>query len=384
MTYNDSSLVTEEALLAISQAAKEVKTKAITSKQAEVSVSGLPKLALIAYKSGAISLVYRGRTQRVTLGAYQENQRLALLQAYEDALTREEAGLPIISTRRMTLDIFFQNIYLPHIKETQRSWKCSSARYQHHIKPQLGSQPLVRLQKGMIERVLRTLSTKVSIPLRNRVGALLKGICRYAHEMDYLDHNPASQVRMLPEVNRRSRYLSHTELETLLSAVKSETNRYAACLVSFLLATGVRLSEALNLQFADVDEARQCAFFNRTKNGRAHQTPLSAMAMATVKELKALATSTYLFPSRTSNGPMSRPSRAWERMKAAAGIQGLTLHDLRRSHATLAHEAGASIYAISQHLNHSSVAVTARYCVLDLSQQRGVVDKVNQRLAAYA
>jgi site-specific recombinase XerD len=44
-----------------------------------------------------------------------------------------------------------------------------------------------------------------------------------------------------------------------------------------------------------------------------------------------------------------------------AGIQGLRVHDLRHSFATLAIQGGASLYDVSKLLGHSDISMTQRY-----------------------
>ena len=67
----------------------------------------------------------------------------------------------------------------------------------------------------------------------------------------------------------------------------------------------------------------------------------------------------------------------------ASGIEGMRVHDLRHSFATLALQGGASLYDVSKLLGHSDISMTQRYAhMVDDSLQTatdnmaGVIDRV--------
>jgi len=51
-------------------------------------------------------------------------------------------------------------------------------------------------------------------------------------------------------------------------------------------------------------------------------------------------------------------NRVWAKATAAAGLQGLRLHDLRHTHAAWLISAGVPVLAISRRLGHASITVT--------------------------
>ena len=62
----------------------------------------------------------------------------------------------------------------------------------------------------------------------------------------------------------------------------------------------------------------------------------------------------------------------------AAEIEGLRIHDLRHSFATLAIQGGASLYDVQKLLGHSDIAMTQRYAhMVDESLQKAT-DNMSQ------
>jgi len=102
-----------------------------------------------------------------------------------------------------------------------------------------------------------------------------------------------------------------------------------------------------------------------TKSGKAAHICLSSATTDLLRRVIGTRKAGYLFPGKDPAKPMTRPAKAFERICASAGINGFTIHDLRRNWASSAVNAGISLYTVSKALRHSSPNVTAaRYAHL--------------------
>ncbi|MES2879536.1 MAG: site-specific integrase [Pseudomonadota bacterium] len=211
---------------------------------------------------------------------------------------------------------------------------------------------------------MRDISKPLKTATVNRYKALLKAVVSRAYRQDIVLRNVAKQLVLSPENNFRDRVITGDEYPRLGAALEHAPFK-VACLVKLLLATGLRVGEALNATFADVDRPNAVLHLALTKNGRSHKAPLSPVALAVIDKLEAARCNEFLFPSASGVGPMSRPGKAFKKILADAGITGLTLHDLRRTVATEAiRTPGVTVHDVSRLLNHSSVRVTEeRYLV---------------------
>jgi integrase len=123
-------------------------------------------------------------------------------------------------------------------------------------------------------------------------------------------------------------------------------------IVKLLVLTGQRRDEIADLQRAEIGDAVLALPAARTKNGRAHDVPLSAQALAVLGDHPERVGRTYAFGD--GEGGFSGFSRAKERLDEACGVIDWTLHDLRRTMATRMADLGVQPHVIEATLNHVS------------------------------
>lgn len=102
----------------------------------------------------------------------------------------------------------------------------------------------------------------------------------------------------------------------------------------------------------------------RTKNGKPHELPLSALACDIVREAsKAAGKSPWLFPGEITGEPVRRDTLKHQpiALRAALGMEPWRSHDLRRTVATWLGENGYPGEVIERILNHSKQGVTDRH-----------------------
>lgn len=166
---------------------------------------------------------------------------------------------------------------------------------------------------------------------------------------------PAARQRM-PVV------LSPREVVALLDALHSPKYRV---FFSLLYATGMRLSEACQLQTSDIDARRGVIRVRHGKGGHERFVMLSPQLLGALRAYWRFARppAPYLFTART--GMPIHPEVARSAMSAAAKAAGLdkrvTPHVLRHSFATHLLERGVDIRVIQVLLGHMSIRTTARY-----------------------
>ena len=134
--------------------------------------------------------------------------------------------------------------------------------------------------------------------------------------------------------------------------------------VRFLLLTGFRRMEALGMEHAWVDTQNRCVRFPDTKSGA--QVRVIGQAAANLIAGQPLRPdSRYVFPADWGAGHFTAAPVVLNRLCSAARLEGVTLHTLRHTFASLAGELGFSELTIAALLGHSARGVTQRYIHID-------------------
>ena len=146
------------------------------------------------------------------------------------------------------------------------------------------------------------------------------------------------------------------------------------------LLTGARRDNVCSMAWADIDLEGASWRIAKTKNGTPQNVTLSPEAVAILKTRKDAANgSPFVFPGVGKTGHLVEPKTAWERLLKTAGIEGLRIHDLRRTLGSWQARTGASLLVIGKSLNHKTHQATAIYARLD---QDPVRQSVNTATAA--
>jgi integrase len=72
---------------------------------------------------------------------------------------------------------------------------------------------------------------------------------------------------------------------------------------------------------------------------------------------------------------MVEPKKAWDRIRAAAGVEHITIHGLRCTVATMMDERGESLTTTQRVLAHSRISTTEKYLRPRLEFQRAALER---------
>ena len=174
--------------------------------------------------------------------------------------------------------------------------------------------------------------------------------------------NPARGVKR-PAGQQRERRLNGDEYKALGKALAVANARHEPwqmiAIVRLLALTGARLGEIVNLKWSEVDQASHCLRLSDSKEGASTR----ALGKPALKLLAALRkTDDFVFPAvRRGQGAFGGMAGGWRRLMQRAGLQGVTLHTLRHSFASVADDLGLTMATIGALLGHSAGSVTHRY-----------------------
>jgi integrase len=196
----------------------------------------------------------------------------------------------------------------------------------------------------------------------DRARAVLSSFFAWAIGEGLCETNPVMGTNKHFDGERsRDRVLTDRELAVIW---KGLPNSDYGAIVRLLILTGQRREEIGGLRWSEVDlQTREIALpAARTKNHRAHDVPLSDLALAILKSRPAHAGRDLVF----GDGPRARdgeePARGfqgWSKAKLALDQQASSvgpwrLHDVRRTVVTRMAELGVQPHVVEAVLNHVS------------------------------
>ena len=191
--------------------------------------------------------------------------------------------------------------------------------------------------------------------------------------------NPARRIARFKEISR-SRRVELEELPTLFAAIEAEPNRTAANFFKLLLFTGLRRHEALSARWKYWDKTRRVLVLPDTKEGEPHTVPLNSIATELLQGIKRKRGNPFVFA--TDSGHLVNPDKAWRRIRAAADMPDLRIHDLRRSVGSIMAEDNKSLHIIGSVLGHKKQSTTAIYARLGQKPAADALQEYGDRVLA--
>ncbi|MBW8785275.1 MAG: tyrosine-type recombinase/integrase [Novosphingobium sp.] len=197
--------------------------------------------------------------------------------------------------------------------------------------------------------------------------------------------NPRRHIAKYPE-HKRERFLSAAELGrlgTVLKEMAAERVELASAIaaVRLLLFTGCRLNEIVKLRWEHVDLAEAVLRLPDSKTG-AKVVHLGHAAVDLLAAIEPRPLNPHVIVGTLPGKPLSDLQPFWQRVRTRAGLQGVRIHDLRHTFASVAVAAGQGLPIIGKLLGHSQVQTTARYAHLAADPVRAAANDVASMIAA--
>ena len=241
-----------------------------------------------------------------------------------------------------------------------------------HVLPRWGCRPLDTITRTDCEAYLHERHQEGAKPgTLNRERGLLCAMFNVAIDDGLLTTNPFRGVRRV-STSRRDRVLDIDEQSALMGELNAAYRR----LVTVFLGTGLRHDEARRLRPRDVKTDHIRVREETAKGFKLRRVPLLPEVVEALEGQGA-------FRQCRANDRFwsQRQCAILKTVKAAArraGLEPLTVHDLRRTFATRCATAGMPMPQLAEILGHSSTQVTSQYYVhvrmLDLSRALGRID----------
>jgi integrase len=318
----------------------------------------MPLIVTRRRSTGALTISGTVAGQRVQRRAQSDNLALAHEEAaaLEAAMLRTEWHGERRGTR--TLD----EALVSYLEAEPRSEHTKGAL--RRIRTALGQISLAQIDQDTASRLRRAILHSSAKPATytREVVTPLRAVLRHAADMGWCD---PPRIKAPKALAGRTNYLLPEEAERLIAAAAPHLRP----LLIFLLGTGARMSEAIELEWRDVDLTGARAIFWMTKSGGRRNAALPPRVVVALANLAHREGRVF----RTPHGEYADHQRnygghiktAWKGAVRRAGLDPeLTLHDCRHTWASWHYALNRDLLALKAEGGWSSVALVERYAHL--------------------
>jgi integrase len=247
-----------------------------------------------------------------------------------------------------------------------------------------GQRNISDISKQDVLQKIRKIRTSASEQHHAFVAA--RTFFNWAVREDLISSSPLQGVSGFKPAQARERVLNEDELRAVWQEAERTPYPYGP-LIQVLILTGLRRTEAASLEWSFIDEVESVVSIpaHLTKNGRTHSFPFGGRLAQVFADLPRI--NKYLFPSAKEKGTVFN---GWGKSKARfdahlEDVEQYTLHDLRRTFATMHAKIGTPIHVTEKLLNHVSGTISGVAAIYNrhpyLEEMRTAVSQYDEYLA---
>ena len=221
--------------------------------------------------------------------------------------------------------------------------------------------------------------------------ATLRSFYKFCLRRAYVQVNPLAAIRTPKQEKRLPKFLEEEQVRKLLET--PDTNMVLGCrdraMLETMYSTGVRVSELVDLNIADVDFVGE-ALHIRGKGKKQRVTPISPTALAWIKRYMELrrqdpragtSNQEAVFVNKHGQRLSTRSvRRKLDKYLAIAGLDpAISPHTLRHSFATHMLSRGADLRSVQELLGHQSLSTTQIYTHVTVNRMKQAYDAAHPR-----
>ena len=323
---------------------------------------------------------------------------------------------------RTTLKEFIDDIWIPTSVEDGKKSPNSVKFFKNTSRPIIefmGDKRMNQIDTELCSRFVSYLNTtartkggeQLSQTSQMHVFGTLKNVLRTARRWKYIQYDPTEDMTRNERPRREKKpveFLTESEAQAFVKALQDEPTKKRVYF-SLLLVTGMRRGEAVALQWSDINTGRDGGspsitvsknavvdkgqdngrLIKNTKTGETRIIPITETTVKMLDELKReteMEMGVKLMPSAfvfcVDDDPYtcifpSTPTRWMEGIIKRHSLKKCTVHELRRTFATLALQAKIDPKTVAAITGHADTATLFKYYSgTDAEQQRRAVDGI--------
>ena len=382
---------------AIRKAVKEAEGKP----RGEWRVAGVDQLVLMTHPtgSGTFFVFYtgeQGQRRKLRLGQYHPDHftlREARARALEVLAAVDRGGDPVAEAEVKAKAVTFRELAEQFLADPHALSHTTRRSYRQYLEkdvyPVVGDMPASEVTADHVVDICKSIEASGASTQSQNTKTAIGGVYRWAMRQRLVKANPCAGIGRRSPVVARTRTPTDAELAALWAAIDGKAaNAFSPTMrlvLQLAMLTGQRRNEVAGARLSELhgldtdvptwvipgDENRRGKIIEgRTKNGREQRVPLSTQAAAVFRKAIALSNgSDHIFPAdftkvRGGKAPAGlhihggSVSAAMRRLRDTAGVDDISIHDMRRAISNWLKNEGVSREVRDLILNHKDRSVT--------------------------
>ncbi|MCR2784078.1 MULTISPECIES: site-specific integrase [unclassified Microbacterium] len=237
--------------------------------------------------------------------------------------------------------------------------------YEHSVRkvivPRIGDLAVSEASSERLQRLLDTITRENGPGEAKKARAVLSGMMGLAARSDAVKTNPVRELAAIEAKAVGAVPVPLAELPGLLEKVRGDERLQAmdmVDLIEFIAGTGVRISEAVALDWADVDLDAGVVTVRKSKTTAGERritVPARVLGVLSARERS----DGPVFPTPLLKRRDRRNTAAeWQEARKRLGLPDYTFHSFRKTVATALDQAGLTARDIAEYLGHANPSLT--------------------------
>lgn len=325
------------------------------------------------YRTGRIA----GKPKRIRLGTIDELTVDAARKACAELTGKVAGGNDPTAERRQrrTLGDLWRWYFEHHSRPHKDTWQQDERRW-NRVYAGWANRYLTDIRTEDVQKVVTEVGSKRGPYAGNKARELLRHMFSIAVSIGWAPSNPATAVKRFKTVERE-RYLQPSEVGRFFAHLE-QCRQPSKDFFKLCLFTGARRGNVGAMQWGhvDLDGGLWSIPGDDMKENSAVVIVLPSPAVMVLRTRLNVrkGDSPFVFPSNSKLGHYRWPKTAWQSLLAAADIEDLRIHDLRRTLGSWQANMNVPLNIIGQSLSHKSLASTQIYARLQVDPVRASVE----------
>jgi integrase len=282
------------------------------------------------------------------------------LEAERDKLqSRADRGEPLEDVVSPTFEAWASD-WLERAVSRVKAVDTATIHVNKHLVPAFAGKLLSAITVNDVDRWIAEQRKELAPGTVKRQFNTLRAILNDAMKSGHIEANPCRHADPIRGVVARQRFLDGDELVALL-AVAEQVANWLPDFILWCVHSGMRKGEVKALLWSDILMFENGRTFAQVRNSKNDQ-PRIVSCTETMNEIldrqrgRQAEGDDRVFPIADMT-----LRRKWERARKLAGLEDVTVHDLRRTHSTYAAASGVDLRTLAGRIGHTDLTMLQKH-----------------------